>query len=199
MARSLVAYYDSVYLAQKAVDELTTKGFSKEMITLLVPASKAGKERLRPVKRSRSAEQEVMPGSRSAGAQAGAAIGSALGAASLILMITRVLPIPGLEVVSLYEPARLAVTVTGELGALTLIGAGLGALLGSLVGLGIPEEELHQYAKNIRCGSVLVSILADWDRVDQAIEILNHHRPLQVKEERISRERIEQMGGHLFI
>ena len=195
MARSLVAYYESVYSAQKAVNELTGNGFSKDMISLLVPNLIEGKEDLRTADHTDLVDSEVTLGRWSVGVYAGMGIGAALGIAGMLLLASGTVQLPGIGELSFYQPVSLVTTLLAEVGALATTGGLLGGLIGSVVGLGIPEEEVRQYAKNIRQGKVLVSILADRDLVDQAIEILNHHRPLQVKEERISHERIEQIGN----
>lgn len=104
-------------------------------------------------------------------------------------MISGAISVPGLGPFTFHQPLPLIASLLTEISAFAV----LGGLVGAMLGPGIPEDEVRQYARNIRQGKVLVAILANREMVDQVIEILNRHRPLEVKEERISRERIEQM------
>ena len=194
MARSIVAYYESIYSAEKAVNELTGRGFDREMIDVLMPARGEDQNKAVMAKLPDTLRSEVPIKNWSAGMQAGVGVGSALGIAGGLLFNIGALHIPGLETL---VPTTLAGAVTSFLGGIaTMLTTGgiLGGLMGALIGLRIPEEEVRQYAKTVRKGKVLVTLLADWDMVDHAIEIMNHHRPLQVKEESISHWRIDQIG-----
>lgn len=196
MARSLVAYYESIYSAEKAVHELTGKGFEREMINVLLPTNTEQHEKAVMSKLPEALETEVPLENWLAGMQAGMGVGSALGIAGGVLVNLGILQIPGMEALL---PNTLPGVITSFLvwaAAFLATGGVFGAVTGALIGLRIPEDEVRQYAKTVRKGKVLVTLLADWDMVDNAIEIMNHHRPLQVKEESISHWRIDQIGQH---
>jgi hypothetical protein len=62
------------------------------------------------------------------------------------------------------------------------VGAVVGGLTGALVSWGIPEEEAGYYAEGIRRGGTLVGVKTDESRVDQAVNIMNDHGPVDVTE-----------------
>jgi hypothetical protein len=69
--------------------------------------------------------------------------------------------------------------------ATTLLGAGVGAaaggLLGALVDVGVPEDEANYYAEGVRRGGVLVSVGAEDAMVDRVINILERHNAVDVQ------------------
>jgi hypothetical protein len=77
------------------------------------------------------------------------------------------------------------VLVAGPIAA-TLIGAGVGAvtggLIGALVDLGVPEEEAGYYAEGIRRGGTLVTLIVSDHMADHAIEIMDNHDPVDIEE-----------------
>jgi len=66
----------------------------------------------------------------------------------------------------------------------TLVGAGVGAaaggLLGALVDLGVPEEEAGYYAEGVRRGGALVTAHVDDNRLDKARNILQQYNPVNI-------------------
>ena len=183
MARTIIAIYDSYYSASKAARELAVHGFPREMIDITTQPSAKQQQIVEPwnnkVEPNRS---EIIVDAPGAGLRIGAGIGSAVGVIGALLTALGALQIPGLASPALSGSLLPLVAVAG-LG--TLSGGAAGGLLGSLLGLGFPEEEARQYAKNVRAGKVIVTILADWDSVDPVIEILHEHRPLEVQEKSI--------------
>jgi uncharacterized protein (TIGR02271 family) len=67
-----------------------------------------------------------------------------------------------------------------------LTGAGLGAVAGGVVGalvdMGLPEAEAERYAEGLRRGGALVTAQVADDRVDEAMDIMDRHHPIDLKE-----------------
>ena len=194
MARAIVAVYDSFYLANKAVQELAASGYPRNMIDILSRSSheKAGSSEL--ALQSGGVKPEIQTGGQAAGIQIGAGIGGAVGVSGGLLAGLGMLHLPGLFATAAGRPLAAALAGLALAGVAAGIGSLAGMLLGWLLGLGIPEEEARQYAKNVRNGEVMVNVMADWDTVDPVIEILSKHSPLEVKEKAISWQKSGRVG-----
>lgn len=184
MARTVVAVFESVYIAKKAIWELQDQGYPRDRIDMVMDSNRS----LEKVKNNRS---EILTDEVGAGANIGLSIGGAMGLMSGLLYNLGALPLHIPLLNSALGTGAMAVTST--LGAaifLGVIAGGMaGAVLGGMLGLGIPEEEARQYAKNVRRSSVSVMVLADWDAVDGAIEVLTRHNPLEIDEKVIEWEK----------
>lgn len=137
---------------------------------------------------------EVNIGGQSLGMWIGLGVGAALGLTGALFNALGVLhlPLPALPHIS---------GALGEwLNGLALSGAGAaagvisGGAIGGMLGLNIPEEEVRRYAKNVREGDVVVTILADWDSIDPAMQIVQKYGPLEVREHPVS----SQVSGYLI-
>ncbi len=97
----------------------------------------------------------------------GASLGTLLGGGAGLLAGLGLLAIPGLG----------PVVAVGWLAA-TLVGAGVGAAAGGLVGsltdIGVSEEDAHAYAEGIHRGGTLLTVRTDPSLAGQVGEILNH-------------------------
>jgi len=69
--------------------------------------------------------------------------------------------------------------VVGGWLAATLLGAGVGAVAGGLIGfltdIGIPHEEADEFADNVRGGATLLAIKTSDIEVPSVIELLHRH------------------------
>jgi len=91
------------------------------------------------------------------------------------------LAVPGIgEVVA-------AVDLLTVLGA-TLLGAGIGAigggLVGALVGLGLPEHEAHVYAEGVKRGNILVTVQAPAEQMAAVTNIFTQANAVDVSTRR---------------
>jgi uncharacterized membrane protein len=116
-----------------------------------------------------------------AGGTVGAGIGGSLGITGGLLAGFGAIHFPLLASISTG-----AFTTLSEVAVLAAIGVAAGAiagsLLGGLVGLGIPENEVLQYAKTVRKSKVMVMVVADWDAVDGTIAVLERYNPLNIQQ-----------------
>lgn len=131
---------------EKAYNELSARGYSKDEINLIMS------DETRKKHFSGDDVKETEIGTKAAeGAGKGSAIGGTIGAiAGVIAAIGTSLVIPGLGIV-----------IAGPL-AVGLAGAGAGGLaggiIGALVGSGIPEERAKLYESGIKKGNVVLGV-----------------------------------------
>ncbi|NTU80420.1 MAG: hypothetical protein HGA45_13755 [Chloroflexales bacterium] len=161
MITTIVGLFDTFGEAQTAVEDLMHFGIRREHISLVTRDEHGDTSRERAIGSSGAAE----------GAGAGAVGGSLVGGAIGLLIGMGLLVIPGIGPVLAAGPLAAAIGSTAAAVGATALGAGLGAaaggLLGSLMGVGIPEEEAELYVEGVRRGNVLISVgVADPDTAD---------------------------------
>lgn len=100
--------------------------------------------------------------------QRGAAAGGLSGLLAGLLAVT-------------YPPAGLALG-GGALLGLTLFGAGFGAWMSSMVGIGLPSSRIDQYESAIAAGQLLIMIDVQPERVQQVESLVKRHHPEAVLE-----------------
>ncbi len=99
------------------------------------------------------------------GATAGGIFGGTLG----LLAGLGSLAIPGLGPFIAAGPIMAALSGSA-------IGGGLGLLLGTLIGYGIPEYEAKRYGEGLKAGKILISVLAkNESEIPKIKETLQHH------------------------
>lgn len=158
MAKSVIGLFDTFTEAQGVVQDLVNSGFPREDISFVASDAEGKYANYRA-----DADTTEMSGAAT-GATAGAVIGGLGG----LLVGLGALAIPGVG----------PVIAAGPLVA-TLAGAGVGAVAGGLIGaltdIGVPEEEAQYYAEGVRRGGVLVTVRADDDKADRAVDIMRRH------------------------
>jgi hypothetical protein len=212
MARTIIAVFESVYSAKKAVWELTDLGFPRKLIDIVAERSPGS---MNGLTKSEKARSEIEVDDLRAGANIGAGIGGSLGMTVGILYgigamsfppfltdlgagISKLLNSTGgfmASISALHIPASLAAFTSGPQAVAafmlaaaflcTTAGGVAGSLISALVGLGLSEEEIRQYAKNVHEGIVTVMIVADGEAVDGTLKVLGQHNPLEIKQNSI--------------
>ena len=108
------------------------------------------------------------------GAGTGAAVGAAVGALTGLLVGTSMVVLPGVG----------AIMALGPIGA-TLAGAGVGAAVGglggALIGYGVEESDAQMYTEAVRRGSSLVLVRAAEADVQDVVDILEKHAPVDIE------------------
>ena len=149
----VVGVFQDPAKARLAIDELKKAGYSDDEIGFLTRAS------------ANESGDEVMS-SATTGALEGGVIGSVLGAAAALL-------IPG------FGPA-----IAGGILLATFGAAGIGALTGSIIGtlmsIGVPEEEARYYQKELEKGHIIVTVKAT-SGYDDALAILRRNGAYNAK------------------
>ena len=140
--------------AERAIDDLTRAGFSRDDISLLMTDTTRGRE-----------FGLDMATKAPEGVATGATVGGVLGGIAAGLVALGTIAIPGLGLLA----AGPVVAVLAGIGA----GATAGGLTGALIGMGIPEHEARFYNEEIKKGAMLVGVYAHSDRKDIAHKILD--------------------------
>lgn len=166
MEKTVVALFDDIDTAQRALEALISDGFDRSDVSV-VRTNENGDY-------AAGTTTDVTTADTS-GAAAGAGIGAALGGLAGLVIGLGVLAIPGLGPVLAAGP--LAMTLAGA-----GIGAAAGGLIGALTDVGIPEKEAGYFAEGIRRGGTLLTVRANEDRVSSATQILNRFSPVDIDE-----------------
>lgn len=164
MTKTIVALYDTVPAAERAVRDLREAGVSESEISLMA----AG------------AQTPLADDTQTA--EKGAGLGAALGGLGGLLVGLGALTIPGIGPVMAAGPLATAVAALAGAGAGALAGGAAGGLLGALVEAGLPEEQASLYAEGVRRGGTLLAVRVPENRHDQARAILDQHNPVNVDE-----------------
>ena len=62
-----------------------------------------------------------------------------------------------------------------------LAGAGIGAWVSGMIGLGVPNTQIQQFEAAIEAGKMLMMIDVPRDRVEEIEEMINGHHPTAIK------------------
>lgn len=157
--------FDTREQAEKAVRELQTKGFRKEEISIVARQQQGGQAGGRGDQEA--AGEDFLGGENISG---GAAWGGTLGGLAGLLAGVGALAIPGIG----------PVVAAGPLAA-TLGGAVTGGVAGSLLDLGIPENEGRQIEQEVKRGRILCAVETRDKNIDEAARILRTHGARDVK------------------
>lgn len=164
--KTIVALYDDLEDARDTVEDLVDKGILREDISF-VTRDVAGEYA--------SYVEEHEAGEDVAEAAAGGAVGGAVVGGLLgVLVGLGAFAVPGLGPIIAAGPVA-----AGLAGAAT--GAVAGGLLGALVEWGVPEEEAEYYTEAVRRGSTLVAVRATEARIDDVVQVMNEHNPVDVE------------------
>ena len=143
--------YKSPSAAEAAVDQLLSKGFTNESISVLLPDD----ESTRAFAHQKNTKA---PEGATTGVTTGGVIGGTLG----LLAGIGALAIPGVGPLIAAGPIMATLAGVG-------VGGAVGGLVGALVGMGIPEYEAKRYEGAVKGGGTLLSVHCDTsDQVDAA-------------------------------
>lgn len=162
----VVGMFENTRDVDQAVAALRSAGFTKTQIGVIA-------------RRGVVKEKTSLATTTEVGAIAGGALGGVGGLLVGLNVVT--LAVPGIgEVVA-------AVDLLTVLGA-TLLGAGIGAigggLVGALVGLGLPEHEAHVYAEGVKRGNILVTVQASAEQMAAVTDIFTQANAVDVSTRR---------------
>lgn len=162
MAKTIVGLFDTFTEAQGAVRDLVNKGFPRD--TISIAANNAAGEYVES-----TASEEW------SGTATGATTGAAIGGIGGLLVGLGALAVPGVGPIVAAGPLIAALTGAG-------VGAVAGGLIGALTDIGVPEEDASYYAEGVRRGGTLVTLNAEDDRAEDAIDILEDHNAVDVEQ-----------------
>ena len=117
----------------------------------------------------------TMSNAASDDAAVGATTGTVLGAGAGLLAGLGLMAIPGLGPV--VAAGWLASTATGALAG-AVAGGATGGIVGALTESGVPEEESHVHAENVRRGGAIVSVRVEENERSRVEQIMGQHSPI---------------------
>lgn len=139
MNNHIVGIYETEEQAVEAVEQLKSKGYTIDEISIIAKNTNKLKE----------ASEQVAP-STTDGAVAGAAAGGAIGVTGLFIGLSA-LAIPGIGPVIVAGPI---ITTLG--GAAAGVATGAGGLKHALMEIGVSNEEAERYSNEVKEGKILV-------------------------------------------
>jgi hypothetical protein len=168
MARTIVALYDDLTMAQHVVNDLMTAGIPREQISLVANDATG---------QYGAYLQTKHPGDH-VDAGEGTVFGASVGALTGILVSLGTLAVPGVGPVIAAGPL-----VAGLTGAVTgaVAGGATGGIVGALINASVPEADARRYAEGVRRGGTLVSVQATSQEAPQVEEILHRHNPVDIE------------------
>lgn len=156
MAKTVISTFSSRDSAERAVSDLRSKGFDKDISVLTKGDSKDDTMR----KEDKDTTATMGGGSLSRGTTTGSILGGFAGLAAS----AGALAIPGIG----------PIVATGPIAAL-LTGAVTGGIAGGLIDWGIPEDRGHYFEGKVKQGSTLVSVRSDDMKVNEAAGVLRSY------------------------
>jgi uncharacterized membrane protein len=165
MSETIIALYDKVEDANKAVAELVSEGFNRSDIGLVL----------------NDAEGHYTVTSSDVTAEEGASVGAVAGGITGLVVGLTALTIPGIGPIVAAGPLAVALGGAASAGIGAAAGAVTGGLAASLIDLGVPESHIDYYGEAIRRGSTMVTVIAEETRVTEAMRVLNRHNPFDLE------------------
>ena len=162
MAKTIVGSFDSFDEAQRVSRELIDEGFAAADVSVVasnVTGAFASDDRVKVTDASNTAT----------GAVAGGVLGGAAGLAASLMGLA----IPGIGPIVAAGPLAATLSAAGA-------GVIAGGLIGSLTELGVSRPDAEYYAEAVRRGGALVTVRADEDVADRAVDIMREHNAVDI-------------------
>lgn len=160
--KTTIGLFNNYQDAQEAIRSLEDAGVDAEQISFIARKSTMDDD---------NAEFETdTTDDVSEGAGTGAVVGSVVGLIAGASAIT----IPGIG------PVLTAGALATALGS-TVVGAGLGGVVGALVDLGIPDDEAKEYADSIQNGQILVSVTGNDREIKKAQKVFASENAVEMQ------------------
>ncbi len=163
--KTIVGLFDDISDARNVVNDLISRGFDRNDISLVARNFDATDEVAIEVDEA----DEIVEG-----AAVGAVSGGLVGGMAGLLVGLGAFAIPGVGPIVAAGPIVATLTGAG-------IGAAAGGVFGALVGWGLPDQEAEYYVEGVRRGGTLVAVKADEMRVDDAVAIMESHSPVDIE------------------
>jgi hypothetical protein len=169
---TVVGTFDDVDRANRAMSALLENGFLKEHVGMVYKADRGpSRKEVGDTEGATYRDEKPQEVNEGQGAFTGALAGLGIGAAAGLAVLSGAIPVVG--------PAIAAGTL-GVLLTNAAAGAGLGGLVGALVGKGVAEWDARFFEGEFEAGRVIMTIDAP-GRVDQALSLLRAHGARDVR------------------
>jgi hypothetical protein len=155
----VVAIFEQRGQATSAIDELEHAGFRHDQIGLATPGGPLHEATTPTHEREKDAADGAAAGAVTGG------VAGALGGALVAALVPGVGPI--------LAGGFLAGILAGTVGG-AAAGAALGGWIGPFVAMGVHEEDVHRYGRELQAGRTIVVVKAE-DRREEAQQILHDH------------------------
>ncbi len=165
MAKTIIALHDDPIAAQQSMQELIDNEFQVGNISFVTPHSEVVSLPVQPEWAENNIFLQSLP-------VAAPLFGST---------DFEVMNVAGIGLVQVGGPlaAELNIQASRKFSG---VGRSLsGGLLGALISMGVPEERAHYYAEGVRQGSTLILVKAPDYRAAEAVAIINHNQPVDLK------------------
>lgn len=166
--KTIVGLYDNIGDARAVVEDLVSSGYDRNNISLIAADAEG-----RYASYLERPGAETITDSGEAAAE-GAIAGGAIGGLAGVLIGLGAVTIPGLGPVIAAGPI-----IAGLVGA--GIGAVSGGLIGALIEWGLSEEEAGYYVEGVRRGGTLVAVKAADFEANGIVNIMNRHTPVDIE------------------
>ena len=183
--QTITALFDRYEDAQQAVRKLEAAGVPHSEISIV---SNDANQRSRYDTTSGTARTGATRDDEVDGTAAGATTGALIGGGAGLLAGLGLMAIPGLGPV--VAAGWLVSTLVGA-GA----GAAVGGLAGSLIDAGVDENDAEAYAEGVRRGGTLVTVRAQDNMVERAVDILDDEGTVDIDERQTAWRREGWTGG----
>ena len=164
MSKTIVAVFESIDYAENAARKIKENGMRTEDISIVARDNQNQNDTTRytltdQFEGDTTATMQARNDNISDGVVAGGIIGGLAG----LLIGAGIMAIPGLGIIAAAGP------IAGLIG-----GAATGGIVGGLVDLGIPEEKSKEYEQEIKTGSIIFSMKAQDQKVDEIKSVLRN-------------------------
>jgi hypothetical protein len=166
MTSTILATFDRVDDAHRAIQDLTDSGFKRGDIGLALHDKDNVHDKI-------ATDDDVSGGE---GASFGATMGGVLGAVVGLGAIA----IPGIGPIIAAGPLAAALGALAGAAVGATAGAVTGGVTASLLDMGVSEEDAHYYAESVRRGAALVSVTVHEVDRERAAHILERHNPIDI-------------------
>lgn len=177
MAKTVVALFDDLATAQRAVQSLLDSGFNSSDIALVSSNSRGEFNQYFNQQGQFTGTPTARSGAAS-GVAEGAGIGAVVGGLAGLGIGLAMALIPGVGPV--LAVGWLASGLAGA-GMGAGVGAAAGGIIGTLTGAGVPKEQAGLYAEGVRRGGTLVAVRAPDERANDASMTLKRFSPVDIE------------------
>jgi len=162
--KTVIGVFKSNAQADRAVDLMQQRGFSRNDIGVVAREDRAGVRGGEERRGGGGQGGSLVGGVLDERMRSGVTTGGALGGLAGLLAGVGALAIPGIGPIVAAGPIAAGIT-----------GAVTGGVAGGLIDLGIPAERGRHYEEQVKQGGIVVVVKADENKVEEAAQIMREN------------------------